>query len=44
MQPIIYVAGPYRAPDRASIARNIEAARQVGIHAADLAGTYVRVG
>ena len=36
MQPIIYVAGPYRAPDRASIARNIEAARQVGIHAARL--------
>lgn len=39
MQPIIYVAGPYRAPDRASIARNIEAARQVGIHAARL-GSY----
>ena len=27
MQPIIYVAGPYRAPDRESIARNIEAAK-----------------
>jgi hypothetical protein len=29
MHPIIYVAGPYRAPDRAAIARNIESAGPV---------------
>jgi len=36
MTPLIYVAGRYRAPTRSAIAANIEAARQVGIHAARL--------
>lgn len=34
MQPLIYVAGPYRAATRAAIAQNIAAARQVGLAAA----------
>lgn len=36
MQPLIYVAGPYRAATRDDIARNIDAARAVGISAAAL--------
>lgn len=36
MQPILYIAGPYRAPDRAAIAANIEAARRLAIHACRL--------
>lgn len=36
MQPLIYVAGPYRAATRDDIARNIDAARVVGISAAAL--------
>jgi hypothetical protein len=36
MQPLIYVAGPYRAATRAAIARNIENARLLGIEAARL--------
>lgn len=36
MTPLLYVAGRYRAPDRAGIARNIAAARQVGLAAARL--------
>ncbi|MGA4442563.1 DUF1937 family protein [Ectopseudomonas hydrolytica] len=36
MQPLIYVAGPYRAATRDAIARNIDAARQIGISAAAL--------
>lgn len=36
MQPLIYVAGPYRAATRAAIAQNIAAARQVGLAAARL--------
>lgn len=36
MQPLIYVAGPYRAATREAIASNIEAARLVGISAAEL--------
>ena len=36
MLPLIYVAGPYRAATRDDIARNIDAARVVGIHAARL--------
>lgn len=35
MQPLIYVAGPYRAATREAIASNIEAARLVGISAAE---------
>lgn len=34
MLPLIYVAGPYRAATRDDIARNIDAARVVGISAA----------
>lgn len=34
MQPLIYVAGPYRAATRDAIARNIDAARSIGISAA----------
>lgn len=34
MQPLIYVAGPYRAATRDDIARNIDAARVIGISAA----------
>ncbi len=30
MHPIIYAAGPYRAPDRAAIAHNIESADRLG--------------
>lgn len=36
MLPLIYVAGPYRAATRDDIARNIYAARVVGIRAAAL--------
>ncbi len=36
MQPLIYVAGPYRAATRDAIAQNIDAARQVGTSAAAL--------
>ena len=36
MTPLIYVAGRYRAPDRAGIAQNIAAARQVGLASARL--------
>ena len=36
MQPLIYVAGPYRAATRAAIAQNIAAARQLGLAAARL--------
>ena len=36
MQPLIYVAGPYRAATRDDIARNIDAARVIGISAAAL--------
>lgn len=36
MQPLIYVAGRYRAATRADIAQNIENARLVGIEAARL--------
>ena len=36
MLPLIYVAGPYRAATRDDIARNIDAARSVGISAAAL--------
>ncbi len=36
MLPLIYVAGPYRAATRDDIARNIDAARVVGISAAAL--------
>lgn len=36
MQPLIYVAGPYRAATRDAIAHNIDAARQIGISAAAL--------
>lgn len=36
MQPLIYVAGPYRAATRDAIARNIDAARVIGISAAAL--------
>lgn len=36
MTPLLYVAGRYRAPDRAGIAQNIAAARQVGLAAARL--------
>ena len=36
MQPLIYVAGPYRAATRDAIAQNIDAARVVGISAAAL--------
>lgn len=36
MIPLIYVAGRYRAPDRAAIAQNIAAARQVGMETARL--------
>ncbi|KAB0549761.1 DUF1937 family protein [Pseudomonas argentinensis] len=32
---LIYVAGPYRGPDRAAIVRNIAGARAVAIHAAE---------
>ncbi len=31
---LIYIAGPYRGPDRASIARNIANAREIAVHAA----------
>ncbi|WP_160286352.1 DUF1937 family protein [Pseudomonas knackmussii] len=36
MHPIIYVAGPYRAPDRAAIARNIESAGRLGAYVCTL--------
>ena len=36
MQPIIYVAGPYRGPDRETIAANIEAARRLALYACTL--------
>jgi predicted Rossmann-fold nucleotide-binding protein len=36
MQPLIYVAGPYRAATRDAIAKNIDAARVIGISAAAL--------
>lgn len=36
MQPLIYVAGPYRAPDRAAIARNIESAGRLGAYVCTL--------
>lgn len=36
MQPIIYVAGPYRAATREAIAANIEAARRVALHICNL--------
>lgn len=36
MQPLIYVAGPYRAATRDAIAQNIDAARVIGISAAAL--------
>jgi hypothetical protein len=36
MQPIIYVAGPYRGPDRAAIAANIDAARRLALYACTL--------
>lgn len=36
MQPLIYVAGPYRAATRDDIARNIDAARVIGISAASI--------
>lgn len=36
MQPIIYIAGPYRAPDRAAIARNIESAGRLGAYVCTL--------
>ena len=36
MQPLIYVAGRYRAATREAIAENIEAARLVGVAAARL--------
>lgn len=36
MQPLIYVAGPYRAATREAIALNIDAARVIGISAAAL--------
>ena len=36
MQPLIYVAGKYRAATREAVAANIEAARQLGIEAARL--------
>ena len=36
MIPLVYVAGPYRAASRDAIARNIAAARQLGIAAAAL--------
>lgn len=36
MQPIVYIAGPYRGPDREAIAANIEAARRLATHACAL--------
>lgn len=36
MQPILYIAGPYRAPDRTAIAANIDAARRLALYACTL--------
>lgn len=36
MHPIIYIAGPYRGPDRATIARNIESAGRLGAYVCTL--------
>lgn len=36
MNPLIYVAGRYRAPTREAVAANIAAARAVGVYAASL--------
>lgn len=38
--PLVYVAGPYRAPTMGHILRNIERARQAGMKLVKVAGVY----